>query len=92
MRKWAVAITAIPTFMTVPAMFAFVAMLFSGFTGRASLLVAGAIVIVPFAVVAQMSPYGKLAKAFMWVCIAISTIMVLYVSSLMPESLPRKMG
>ena len=88
MRKWAFAITAIPTFMPVAAILAFIAMLFAGFTGRASMIVAGAIVLVPFAVVAHLSPYGKAAKAFMWFGIAVSTIVVLYTASLMPESLP----
>jgi hypothetical protein len=88
MRKWAFAITAIPTFMTIPAMLTFVGMLFAGFTGRASLLVAGAIILVPFGVVAHFSPYGKWNKAFMWFCAVVSAIIILYVSSLMPESLP----
>ena len=88
MRKWAFAITAIPIFMPIPAMLAFAGMLFSGFTGRASMLVTGAIILVPFAAVVHLSPYGKAAKAFMWFCIMVCTIGVLYASSLMPESLP----
>jgi uncharacterized membrane protein len=87
MSKWAFAITAIPTFMPIPAMIAFAAMVFSGFTGRASMMVAGAIILVPFAVAVHLSPYGKAAKIFMWFCIAVSTIVVLYTASLMPESL-----
>jgi hypothetical protein len=86
MRTWAFAITAVPTFMTIPAMLAFVAMLFSGYTGRASLIVAGAIILAPFGLVAHFSPYGKWSKGFMYACIAISAAVILYYSSLMPES------
>ena len=52
------------------------------------MIVAGAIVLVPFAIVTHLSPYGKAAKAVMWFGIAVSTIVVLYTASLMPESLP----
>jgi len=90
MRKWAFAITAIPSLATIPAMLAFVGMLFSGFSGRASLIVAGAIILVPFGLVVHFSPYGKWNKTFMWFCVGVSTIIILYTSSLMPESLRLK--
>jgi hypothetical protein len=90
MRKSAFAITAIPLFMPIPAMFVFIAMLFLGFTGGISLLVAAAMVMVPFGIAVHLSPYGKLAKIWMWTCVAICVLIVLYTASLMPESLPNR--
>jgi hypothetical protein len=90
MRKSAFALTAIPMFMPIPAMLVFIAMIFLGFTGSLSLLVAGAVVMVPFGIAVHLSPYGKLAKIWMWTCVAISALIVLYMASLIPESLPNR--
>jgi hypothetical protein len=90
MRKSAFALTAISMFMPVPAMFVFIAMFFLGFTGGLSLLAAGAVVLVPFGIAIQVSPYGKLAKIWMWTCVAICVLILLYTASLMPESLPNR--
>jgi hypothetical protein len=90
MRKSAFAITAIPIFMPIPAMFVFIAMLFLGCTGGLSLLAAGAVVLVPFGIAIHVSPYGKLAKIWMWTCVAICILILLYTASLMPESLPNR--
>jgi len=76
--------------MPIPAMLVFIAMLFLGFTGGASLLAAGAVIMVPFGVAIQLSPYGRLAKIWMWTCVAICAVIVLYTASLMPESLPNR--
>lgn len=90
MRKSAVAITAIAMFMPVPAMLVFIAVFFLGFTGGSSLLAAGAVVLVPFGVAVHLSPYGKLARIWMWTCVAICVLILLYTASLMPESLPNR--
>jgi hypothetical protein len=90
MRKSAFIITAIPIFMPIPAMFVFIAMLFLGFTGGISLLAAGAVVLVPFGIAIHVSPYGKIAKIWMWSCVAICIPILLYTASLMPESLPNR--
>ena len=90
MRKSALVITAIPLFMPIPAMLLFVAMLFLGFTGGLSLLAAGAVVLVPFGIAVQRSPYGRVAKIWMWTCVAVCVVILLYTASLMPESLPNR--
>jgi hypothetical protein len=90
MRKSAVVITAIAMFMPVPAIFIFTGVFLLGFTGGISLLAAGAVVLVPFGIAVHLSPYGKLAKRWMWTCVAISVLILLYAASLMPESLPNR--